>query len=382
MQTHSESAITKHPVVTTMDLDLTADLAGGETSEVTAKPLSALPVREAPVQIHSPRQIEAPENPRPRLPVAPGRVLRDRYVLTQLVGSGGMCVVFRARDLEANSRNHQPTFVALKTPRTDAADPARAIARLRREYEHAQNLSHAGIIQVFDLDCDGDVWFMTMEMLEGESLASILRRVRAPLPPHLVRRALHSAAEALAYSHWVGIVHGDLNPANVFVEKNDRIKVLDFGAACSADQLPSAAATPAYASPQVLNGATPTLRDDVFSFACIAYESLTGRHPFGQRPSLVAQSEGVILDIPSDMYPEQADALRAALSWESDARPEDIKELARKLAPPIVRRRTNFIIESEEDLVPPKPSDDTRWWILGGICLVAMIVAVLMTRLG
>jgi serine/threonine protein kinase len=273
-------------------------------------------------------------------------------------------------------------FVALKTPRPDLPDQSRAIARLRREYSHAQNLSHASIVQVFDLDCDGDVWFMTMEMLDGASLAAILRRIVAPLPPHVTRRVLQSTAEALAYSHWFGVAHGDFNPANVFVTKQDRVKVLDFGAACGPDQAASAAATPAYASPQVLAGATPSIRDDVFSFGCIAYECLVGKHPFQQRPSNVAQAEGQGLELPAEIPTEQAEALRAALAWDSESRPDDIKMLARTLAPPTVRQRQHLVIESEDELAPPPAADDKRWWIFGGLCLAAMIVAVIATRLG
>ena len=140
------------------------------------------------------------------------------------------------------------------------------------------------------------------------------------------------------------------------------------------------ALTPAYASPQVLAGAAPTVRDDVFSFGCIAYELLTGRHPFQQHASNVAQEKGLTPDISSDIDPEQARALNTALAWDIESRPDNIKDLARALAPPTARRRTSFVVEPEEELSRPEPQDDRHWWVLGGVCLAAMIAAVLVTR--
>jgi serine/threonine protein kinase len=234
-------------------------------------------------------------------------------------------------------------------------------------------------VQVFELGCDGDVWFMTMERLEGESLAAVMRRHGAALPAYLARRVLRGTADSLAYAHSAGIVHGDLNPANIFVVSGERVKLLDFGAACTKDQAPAAAATVAYASPQVLSGDTPQIRDDIFAFAGIAYQVLTGLHPFQQRSSIAARDEGVRPEAPAGLANEQTLALMAALSWEREARPEDARALAATLAPDAPRRRA--VIEPEPPPSVYSAQDDTRWWLFGGVCVIAMIAAVVLTRM-
>lgn len=379
----SARAVEPEPIMTT-DIDLTADLADPPAANATSTPAwQPLPRRESITNALPTRTAEAREpvqmtvEAQPRLPLAPGRVLRDRYVLTQIIGIGGMCTVFRARDLEAHGG---AAFIALKTPRPDCADPVRAVERLRHEFHCARNLAHSGIVQVFDLDCDGDIWFMTMELLEGESLATIMRRQGSALAPHLTRRTLRGIGDALGYAHAIGVAHGDLNPANVFVMKGDRIKLIDFGAASRAGTKPAAAATLAYASPQVLEGAAPEIRDDVFSFACIAFEALTGQHPFAQRSALAARAEGNRPELPSTLPNDQVLALMAALAFERDARPDDIKTLAKTLAPDPQRNRT-YAIEPELEVQPPALPHDKRWWIFAGVCVVAMIASVFLTRI-
>jgi serine/threonine protein kinase len=317
----------------------------------------------------------APDPVQSRLPVGPGRVLRDRYVLTQIIGIGGMCTVFRARDLHADEGRR---FIAIKTPRPDYAHRSIAIDRLRREYESTKTLRHAGIVEVFDLDCDGDIWFMTMELLDGRPLAAYLREAGDGLAPHLVRRVLRGIGDALGFAHAAGISHGDLNPANVFVSRGDRVKLIDFGSATRNGEPSAAAATFAYASPQVLEGAPPEIRDDVFSFGCIAYEALTGVHPFERRPSLEARTAGARPQAPESMTSMQALALMSALAFEREPRPANIQLLARTLAPDPQRQRTYPIALEIE---PPPAQDDRRWWFVAGVCFVAMIVAVAITRL-
>lgn len=381
--------------VMTTDIDFTADLAEPPPARTSTNVTRS--TRPAPMRPESQR-IERKESgsqhvrpsdassiaadvtpqPQPRLPVAPGRVLCDRYVLTQIIGIGGMCTVFQARDLEALPGSERPAFVALKTPRADYADSARAIERLKREFDYAQRLSHVGIAQAFELANEGDVWFMTMELLEGESLASIMRRQGSALAPYLVRRVLRGIADSIAYAHACGIAHGDLNPANVFVMSGERVKLIDFAAACGPGEQPTGAATLAYASPQVLDGAAPEARDDVFSFACIAYEMLTGRHPFDRRPSNVARSENLRPE-PPNVANEHALALMSALSFDRAARPTDIKALAKTLAPDPQRVRAP-ILDPEVDLPPPEPHNDLRWWVFAAVCVVTMIAAVVLTR--
>jgi serine/threonine protein kinase len=364
----------------TADIEFTADLDDtlpDHPVEFSGRP--AAPAAQIEDDVPFRDEVPKAANREERFPIAPGRVLSDRFVLTKLLGTGGTCSVFVARDLEAELDRSRPRFVALKTPRADYKDPVRAVERLQREFEHARRLSHAGIVQVFELAADGDVSYMTMELLEGESLASIMRRQGGPLAPYLARRVLRGTAEAIAYAHATGVVHGDLNPANIFVLNGERVKLIDFGAACSPDQAPAAAATIAYASPQVLERETPQIRDDVFAYAAIAYQLLTGTHPFNQRSSLVARKDNTRPQAPGELASEQALALMAALSWDRDTRPDDVRGLAATLAPDASRRRVAI---EPEPIVPQQTShDDWRWWVLGGVCIVAMIAATLATRM-
>ena len=365
----------------TADIEFTADL---EDTALQARSLGfARSDASSAAQIEDdvPFRDEVPAKARreERFPVAPGRVLSDRFVLTKLLGNGGTCSVFLARDLESELDRHRPRFVALKTPRSDYKEPARAVERLQREFEHARRLSHAGIVQVFELACDGDVTYMTMELLEGESLASIMRRQNGALAPYLARRVLRGTAEALAYAHAADVVHGDLNPANIFVLKGERVKLIDFGAACSPDQAPAAAATLAYASPQVLQRETPQVKDDVFAFAAIAYQILSGRHPFGQRSALVASNDGARPEAPAEITSEQALALMGALSWDRETRPGNVRELAASLAPDAPRRRV--AIEPQTTVPRVSEQSDWRWWAFGVVCVAAMIAATVATRI-
>jgi eukaryotic-like serine/threonine-protein kinase len=365
----------------TADIEFTADLDDTPTiGSAEFAPQAKTPAARIDDDVPFRDEVPVAAKREERFPVAPGRVLSDRFVLTKLLGTGGTCSVFLARDLEAELDRNRQRFVALKTPRPDYKDPARAAERLQREFEHARRLSHAGIVRVFELASDGDVPYMTMELLEGESLASIMRRQSGPLAPHLARRVLRGTAEAVAYAHAAGVVHGDLNPANIFVLNGERVKLIDFGTACSLDQAPAAAATIAYASPQVLEREAPQIRDDVFAYAAIAYQVLTGTHPFNQRSSLIARKENARPEAPSELASEQSLALMAALSWEREARPEDIRAFVATLAPDAPRRHVAIDLAPAD--VPEHTShSDWRWWLLGGVCIVAMIAATIATRM-
>ncbi len=356
------------------DLDITIDLSDPPSlSEPVSHSFAPRVTRATtPSAQEPPSQVTSAAQGQPRLPLAPGRVLCDRYVLTRIISSGEEYTVFCARDLEAH---HGPKFVALKTPRPDHSEPLSAVERLRQEFEATRSLPHGGIIEAFEFGSEGDISFMTMELLEGESLATVMRSRGARLVPHLARRVLRGLSDALAYAHAVGVAHGNLDSANVFILKGDRIKLTGFGARKPAV---TRNATRSYASPQVLEGRAAEPRDDVFSFACIAYEALTGTHPFEQRSAAVALSEGAHPEPPEHLTNEQSLALMAALAFEAEARPQDLRALARTLAPDPQRTRVHAI---EPEIPAPPPADDKRWWIFAAACIVTMIAAVVYTRL-
>lgn len=329
------------------DEDLTTDLHEERTLDLPSQSMSVtLPVdpprNASPTEMPSAAPADAP-CASPEAPASPpavdvGSVLCGRYVLERAIGTGGTAVIWRARDLEA-ADDSADAHVALKIPRPDHGGLERMHARLQHEFHHARALSHPCIVRVFALERDGSIGFMTMELIAGKTLSFMLRE--QPPPPALAWRILRACGQALAYAHSQGIVHGDFKPANVFVTpaegRSEDVKVVDFGAAGDDAGSPSRipAATPAYASPEVLSGLAPEPRDDLYSFACVAYELLAGRHPFGQRSSLEARAANLTAPRPAQLSESQWHALRAGLSWQRAQRPASMAELLDGLTSPV-----------------------------------------------
>jgi tRNA A-37 threonylcarbamoyl transferase component Bud32 len=316
------------------DEEATADLVDEMTQPVGNAPAdmmhSAAPaIAESPVSA-PPATAAAVVAP------APGVVLRQRYVLDAPIASGGTAIVYRARDLQRDPTAPGGQWLALKMLRPEQRERAGSGEGLRREFLYAQALPHPHIVRVFDFVCDAGLSFLTLELLEGESLAALLaRRDNEPLAPRRALAILKDCAEALGFAHARGIVHGDFKPGNVFVTRTGDVRVLDFGAAAALWESGDAfepAATPSYASPQVLERQRPEKRDDVFSFACVAYELLTGRHPFGRRSSLEARAVRLEPARAWNLSLRQWHTLDAALSWEREQRPTSPRALIAELA--------------------------------------------------
>lgn len=225
--------------------------------------------------------------------LGPGSMLKQRFVLEELIGHGGMGAVYRARDLRKVEAEDRDPFVALKLLNDEFRDHPDALVALQREAKKAQTLAHPNISTVYDFDRDGATVFLSMEFLQGAALDRVIReRAAFGLPQKEALRLTDRMARGLAYAHQEGFVHSDFKPGNVFLTKEGNIKILDFGIARAAnvpsgdgdqtrfDPATIGAITPAYASPQMHAGEPPEPADDVYALACVAYELLTGRHPF------------------------------------------------------------------------------------------------------
>jgi serine/threonine protein kinase len=307
-------------------LSLGADADADADAAVVIEPVAAEPVaaqpRRAPLLQH-------------------GTLLAGRYRLDQPVGSGGYCIVFLAYDErhQAFETSNQP--IVVKALRSDLADDDRAIARLKHEFRTVRRLSHPGIVRVLDLDCDAGQWFFTMEFLEGESLAQRLRDPRrCDVALEQALRILEGCAAALDYAHARGEVHGDVKPANIFLTRTQEARLIDWSGRGpqvddeDGDSLRSRAATRAYASPEVLDGAWPERTDDVFSLACVAYQLISGRHPFEGAAS-VEWRDTDRRPTRVDVLPDgAARALEHALSWHRQDRPASAGEFIAALTAP------------------------------------------------
>ena len=210
------------------------------------------------------------------------------YEVQGLLGSGGMGEVYRARDSKLKRD------VAIKVlPDAFSRDPER-VARFQREAEVLASLNHPHIAAIYDLGHFGELQFLVLELVEGETLAD--RLTRGPIPVQEALRIARQIAEALEAAHEKGIIHRDLKPANIKITTDDHVKVLDFGLAkiCKTEGTASSNAptkvtastdrtimgTPGYMSPEQAKGAEAERRSDIWAFGCVLYEMLTGRGVF------------------------------------------------------------------------------------------------------
>jgi predicted Ser/Thr protein kinase len=275
-----------------------------------------------------------------------GDVLNDRFVLEERIGSGGMSTVYKALDkrkLEADDRN---PYVAVKVLNVEFRSHPQSLIALQREAKKSQSLAHPNIVRVYDFDRDGDTVYMTMEYLSGRSLAQIFRaRNFKGMPQEEALPILEHIAAALEFAHDNGIVHADFKPANVIITDSGQVKVIDFGIA-RAFQRPDqrdmeatrfdpgslGALTPTYASPEMLEHQEVDPRDDVYALGCIAYEMLTGRHPFGRMQATEARDGGLQLERRKGLTGRQWKALKAALAFDREQRTSTVGQLCREVS--------------------------------------------------
>lgn len=235
--------------------------------------------------------------------LSPGHVLKDRFVLGEPLGRGGVGIVYLAHDRLRQRAKEGSAKIALKVLREEFRNCPERLDALQREALQVQGLSHPNIVRVHDFHQDGSMCFLTMELLEGEVLKTVFSRLQPGTMP--LKRAMQIIAgmcRGLAHAHDNGLVHADFKPGNVFLTANDEPKILDFGLARVAvpgGQLASTSAkpsdtgrrtmTPAYASCNRLQGGVPSFSDDVYSLCCVIYELLAGKHPYDRKSALVVR---------------------------------------------------------------------------------------------
>ncbi|MEX0976591.1 MAG: protein kinase [Woeseia sp.] len=301
-----------------------AQSGNAETPAVT-RPLG----RDSKPQVEQVSHIELPNladliRPEAILPeaIVPGTLVANRYEILQRVAHDGMGIIYKALDRNRQAAGAPRPWVALKFARPAGGELTATAEHLRQEFLKLSQLSHPGIVAVYDFASDRGVEFMVLEWLTGDNLATVLnglgsKRIALGKALEIIR----TVGEALAFTHAVGITHGDIKPSNIFIADDRIIKVLDFGAA---GQSPYAAvaredaswATPVYASCAVLDGEQPQPVDDVYSLGVTAYSLLSGERPFGDRDAITARDHGLVPaplpDDASDYWPAVERALRFA----------------------------------------------------------------------
>src|SRR6202166_261527 len=218
----------------------------------------------------------------------PGRLLAGRYRIVALLGKGGMGEVYRADDLTLG----QP--VALKFLPDEAARDQGLLERFKNEVRIARRVSHPNVCRVYDVgDVEGHNFF-TMEYVDGEDLASLLRRI-GRLPEDKALDIARQLCAGLAAAHTKGVLHRDLKPANIMLDGRGQVVITDFGLAGVADQIQGAevrSGTPAYMAPEQLAGKAVSTRSDIYSLGLVLYEVFTGKRAFSEKPGETMRARG------------------------------------------------------------------------------------------
>ncbi|MGX5201242.1 serine/threonine-protein kinase [Aliikangiella sp. IMCC44632] len=262
-------------------------------------------------------------------------VLNNRFVLDSILGSGGMGTVYKARDLRKVEARDANPYVATKILNSDFRKHPDAFVSLQREASRSHILSHPNIVTVHDFDRDGNTIYMTMELLKGIPLDElILQNKNVGLEKDRALKIFKEFCLALEYAHEKGIIHSDLKPANIFVT-DDAAKVLDFGIARIAaesryqdhfDAGAIGALTPAYASLEMLDNQPPDESDDVYAAAIIAYELLSGAHPYAGKSAAAALALNLKPERLANLNNRQWKALANALALRRENRTRNIRE--------------------------------------------------------
>ncbi|TQV66905.1 protein kinase [Exilibacterium tricleocarpae] len=265
------------------------------------------------------------------------QTIKGRFVLKQLLGAGGMGAVYKALDKRKVEAKDRDPYVAIKLLNEDFRRHPDSIISLQRESRKSQRLAHPNIVNVYDFDRDGELVYMTMEYLEGAPLDELIREQGDGIKKSAALKIIRDVSIALLYAHSHDIVHSDFKPGNIFVTDRGVGKVFDFGIAraVSKSRLDSGAdggektlfdagslgaLTPAYASLQMLQGLEPSTCDDVYALGCVAYEVLSGRHPFDKLPADAARDKGLKPARLANISRRQWRALERALAFERETR--------------------------------------------------------------
>lgn len=314
---------------------------GGDDTFVQTRP-GANTMRDAPSA--PPPRIHADDpDPEPERMKGVGDTLNNRFVLEECIGFGGMGTVYKALDLRKLEASDRKPYIAIKVLNVQFRGHPKSLIALQREARKAQALAHPNIVSVYDFDRDGQMVYLTMEYLKGKALSQVLR---APgftgMPYPDVLRIVTGMGNALAYAHEHGFVHCDFKPGNVILTDAGAVKVIDFGIArvfqkteedvdvTVFDPGSLGALTPAYASPEMLEHLDPDPRDDIYALACIAYELLTGRHPFTGASALQARGAGMKPQRPAGLGRGPWHALKCGLALERGARTPTVERFLRE----------------------------------------------------
>ena len=318
-----------------------------------------------------------------------GRTL-GRYEILALIGRGGMGEVYRARDKSLDRD------IALKLLPAEMADDPVRLERFQREAKTVAALNHPHIVHIYSVEEVDGVRFLTMELVEGDSLDHLIQPGGLPLAR--VFDIGIAVADGLATAHEKGIVHRDLKPANVMITKDGRAKVLDFGLAklATAQSLPDITQTSSplttdgqvmgtvpYMSPEQLRGQNVEHRSDIFSLGVMLYEMATGVRPFtGASNSDITSA--ILRDTPASLdqvKPELprhlARIVSHCLEKDAEQRAQSAKDVRNELT--ALRKEVDSgVIESHQTRSAPHKGRRNVWFGVGALVVVVGVTGALM----
>jgi len=284
------------------------------------------------------------------------KIINQRFLLASKLGTGGMGAVYRAKDLRKVEAQDKNPWVALKLLNEAFKEHPTAFIALQREAQKSQKLAHPNIVRVYDFDRDGETVYMTMELLKGEDLNHIIKRKKRGLEREDALSIIRQVGGALAEAHKHNIVHSDFKPGNIFYTDDKVAKVFDFGIARAVSEIGTGpfnaaesagidndntmfdastlnALTPAYASKEMHDGQDACKSDDVYALGCVAYEVLTGKHPYGKTPSNKVVDHRLKFPIVEGMKRNQLRALRKSIAIDRKDRYQTVDEFLNDFLP-------------------------------------------------
>lgn len=307
-------------------------------------------------------------------------VVAERYELREMIGRGGIGVVYRATDRVLD----RP--VAVKVLRADRANDRAVVARFEREALAAAVVNHPNIVPIYDAGRDRDTRFLVMEWVAGQTLSQLVRE-RGPLPPGDAATIGAQVARALAAAHKAGVTHRDIKPANILLDGMGNAKLLDFGIARSDDNTgPTRTAdrigTTHYMAPELALGAPADPRSDIYALGCVLYELLAGSPPFeGDTRAAIVRQHATTPPAPlthaaAGTPPALGALVLAMLAKDPADRPQTAAELARALTATIEKSTLRV---GNHQRRTPTPRHHPRRRRRGSLHLLALVLAMALT---
>ena len=262
-----------------------------------------------------------------------GTLLGGRYRIIGLLGRGGMGEVYRATDMMLGQS------VALKFLPVEASSNPRLLERFHGEVRVARQVSHPNVCRVYDIGEIEGMPFISMEYVDGEDLAELLTRI-GRLPSDKALETARKLCAGLAAAHERGVIHRDLKPQNIMMNKRGEVVIMDFGLAAIADQLSGDEVrngTPAYMAPEQLKGSEVTAKSDIYSLGLVLYEIFTGKKPFDAKNvrQLLEMQESIhmpsMTTTAADIDPLVEKAIRRCLDPDPAKRPASALSVAMAL---------------------------------------------------